>query len=128
MRTWKIIAVVRGNVSFPDHPEHEGRLGLVGGEDVYGTRDTFRSIGEAMTWARGVLDGVHRPRRVLAHGPLLPDAVGPRWTAAEVSVESPGQVHATFTTDGAGARTWHRLADDGTTPLDLVRTDPEQGA
>lgn len=79
---------VRGTIHYPDHPEHEGEWGLQGGEDVFCMRDTFRSIGEAMTWCRRILDGDKRPRTWEAAGKLLEPHTEPLWAEAEVKVRA----------------------------------------
>lgn len=117
----RVVGVVRGQVRFPEHPEHQGTHGLVGGEDVFAGRASFRSPGEAMTWCRSVLDGNVTPRKVGAYGDLLAPRTAPNWTGAEV----------TFTCDGveqhwqtAGRRVWRELNADGTLGATVRVDDP----
>lgn len=102
----KIVGLVRGTIHFPDHPDHEGAAGLVGGEDVTAARETFRSIGEAMTWARRVLDGDLNPRWD-AFGELLTPHTEPRWSSATVYAEHRWEELANYYTE-SHLRTWHK--------------------
>jgi hypothetical protein len=103
-----IAAVVRGTVRYPGHPEITGHGGLCGGEDVTAHRSTFRSVGEAMTWARRILDGEIRPRNVEpAEHPV--EATDPQWSEAFVELRAPYDVEDLpgpwYTADHL--RTWH---------------------
>lgn len=84
----EITGIVSGIVNFPEHPTHEGHLGLQGGEDVFAGRE-FRSVGAAMTWCRSVLDGRVKPRRIDSDGELLTPRSDPIWTTARVVWDDP---------------------------------------
>lgn len=116
-----IVGLVRGYVYYKDE-KTLGHLGLVGGDDVFCARDTFRSIGEAMTWCRKVLDGKITPRRwEITGGEAIDEIVsGPTWGDADVTVTLGNGDTVRFETNG---RDWHR---EGGNPLVLgekVRTD-----
>ena len=122
-RVQEIRAVVHGTVRFPDHSEHEGELGLIGGEDVAATRGTFLSAGQAMTWARKVLDQSLRPRLVTAAGPLLVPRDAPRWSDAIVTIEIGGEEVQWRTR--SEARTWHRVRNGFSTDEAVARRDDD---
>jgi hypothetical protein len=82
----RVRAVVDGFVRFPDRPEHQGHLGLVGGEDVKAERASFRSTTEAARWAESVLDGTVRPRWK-PHGPVVGAHTPPEWQSARIVAE-----------------------------------------
>ena len=83
-----ITGTVYGSTRFPDAPDHEGGWGLIGGEDCFVARNTFTSVGAAMTWCRKVLLGQVKPRFVQWQGPLLTPNTGLEWRDARVLVES----------------------------------------
>jgi hypothetical protein len=83
---WRVRGVVEGIILFPDAPEHEGHLGLVGGEDVQAQRRSFRSPTEAARWCERVLSGDLSPRWTAA-GPLLDGHTPPQWNSAFVVLE-----------------------------------------
>lgn len=114
-------AVVYGIVRFPEHPEHEGAHGLVGGEDVTAERRTFASAGQAMTWARKVLDGTTRPR-VIPAGDLLEPHEGPCWNEARVYYHSPIDDDLPAWLTYSGRRTWHAFRGDRV-EAEVARTD-----
>lgn len=106
-----VVGTVRGTVRYPDHPEITGLGGLCGGEDVVASRTTFRSVGEAMTWCRRILDGELAPRSIEPAEHPVP-ATAPRWSEAYVEL----RVRSWSSYDGAlpgpwytsdGLRTWH---------------------
>jgi hypothetical protein len=119
---WIIEGVVRGFVKFPDHPDHEGALGLVGGEDVMASR-RFRSVGEAMTWCRKVLNEQVTPRKIAAWGDLLEPRTEPGWHEAEVVASNPWHYDVDdlrWSTDGCD---WREVMSGGHYGK-VVRTDP----
>lgn len=99
-----IIGYVEGSVAFPDRPDWDGSLGLVGGEDVCAERRTFRSTNEAARWVKNVLDGTIKPRWT-PFGELLVKYVGPRWGDGYVIVQDRygNELHRWWTSDGV---TW----------------------
>lgn len=74
-----VVGRVFGYVRFPEHPEHQGFYGLVGGEDASAERASFRSVNEAARWCRRVLAGEIKPRWTVA-GDLLTPHTGPSWS------------------------------------------------
>lgn len=103
------------------------RRGLCGGEDIYVERDTFRSIGEAMTWCRKVLDDVITPRRWEAAGALREPATEPEWATARVTVafEEPWRRGAPEDRHwDADGRDWREVVSSAQERLGkVVRTD-----
>jgi hypothetical protein len=120
---WTYTGRVDGLVRFPDHPDHEGAWGLQGGEDVQASRSSFRSIGEAMTWCRKVLDGEIAPRWEPV-GKLLEPYTGPQWSSARVTASTPwyDADDLVYETD-VGDRQWHE-AREGHHRGNVARTDP----
>ena len=122
--TVTITGRVYGVVKFPENPEYEGHLGLVGGEDVCVTRTTFRSIGEAMTWCRKVLDGKIKSPHWIAEGKLLDPYTEPTWSTARVTWAAPGGVESdhVFEAEAGSDRQWY--VEEGLQRGVAVRTDP----
>lgn len=113
---------VWGTISYPEHPDRDGAHGLQGGEDVYATRTTFRSLGEAMTWCRKVLDGVIANPRWEPVGELLHPHTKPLWSAAQVrATDRWSDTEVTYETDSAD-RGWYEGGNRRTEP---ARVDPE---
>lgn len=81
----EIVGAVRGTIHYPEHPDHEGGWGIVGGDDVTAERRSFRSVNEAARWCRKVLRGETKPRWTAA-GNLLTPHTPPRWDEAWVTV------------------------------------------
>lgn len=123
---WIITASVDGVIRFPEHPEHEGSLGLCGGEDVSARRRSFRSVGEAMTWARSVLDGDVAPRWT-AYGELLSPHEKPAWSSARVEASNPRAMDAgdAMWTTSIDSREWRELRQGSYNDIvgDVVRVD-----
>lgn len=84
MATWTITGRVRGTITFPDHPQHQGEWGLVGGEDVWTERSTFRSTSEAARWCERILRGEATRPRWTTDGPILNPHTAPVWDSAEI--------------------------------------------
>lgn len=82
--TWTITGKVRGTITFPEHPQHVGAWGLVGGEDVMTERATFRSTTEAARWCERILRGDAPRPRWTTDGPVLEPHTPPQWDTAEV--------------------------------------------
>lgn len=128
--TWQITGRVSGVVMFPDHPEHEGRWGLNGGEDVIAERSTFRSIGEAMTWCRKVLDGKVMPQW-WAPGEIPATHDEPYWQSARVTVTSNDPYNDDpddpwWEASPGGDRSWRQVNREDSHGT-IVRTDPLPG-
>jgi hypothetical protein len=120
---WTIKGQVRGNVMFPDHPDHMGGWGLCGGEDISAERSTFRSVGEAMTWCRQILDGLRHPRTWTPAGELLKPRTEPRWYEATVTATpGRGSVDIDDLTWVVAGRDW-RVQLPGDRLGKVVRTD-----
>ena len=119
LRAVTITGTVYAKTIFPDHPDHVGQWGLIGGEDLFAKRDSFRSVGEAMSWCRRVLDGQVNPRWK-TDGEILDPHTDPELADAKVEVSVYG-----------GERTWMTRGRDWCELLsadrygDVVRTDPE---
>lgn len=77
---------VRGHVNFPEHPERVGEWGLVGGEDVWVHRGTFRSPTEAARWCERILAGEAKRPRWQAAGTIVEPHTAPGWYAADIVV------------------------------------------
>lgn len=86
--TWTIIGRVRGAITFLEHPNHVGEWGLVGGEDVWTERDTFRSLTEAARWAERILRGEASRPRWRTDGAILDPHTAPQWDTAEIIASS----------------------------------------
>lgn len=117
-RTWVIAAYVSGKVRFPEHPDHVGAWGLCGGEDLVASRASFRSVGEAMTWARKVLDGEVNPRYEAAGEFLFPFDTPTFDEARVVVADRYGNALREWV---AGADDW-RVLENGRLG-EIVRTD-----
>lgn len=110
-----ITGYVTGIVRFPNHPGHESPGGLVGGDDAQAIRSTFRSVGEAMTWCRDVLDGQVKPRWEIL-GDMV-EQVTPEWQDAAVKFDDdadPEDPIALRYRTNAHTREWTELHLDGT--------------
>lgn len=123
-RGWNITGKVRGHVMLPDDPTFTGAWGLVGGEDITGTR-RFLSVGAAMTWCRAVLDGKIDPRNTELAGPIgTRRQVGPVWNDAEVIAERVDhRIEQRWET--GPRRGWYESVPDGRLGK-LIRTDPNE--
>lgn len=91
--TWAITGRVRGAITFPEHPQHVGEWGLVGGEDVWAERHTFRSLTEAARWCERILRGEASRPRWRTDGPILDPYTAPRWSTAEIIASSAEDDH-----------------------------------
>lgn len=122
-----ISGVVTGSVRFPDHPDHIGAWGLVGGEDIIAKRTTFASVGQAMTWCRKVMDGVISPRWEPA-GDLLAPRTEVVWAEARVTFRdrSVNEEFVQVWITEPHRRDWHELLISNGTERqgNLARTDP----
>jgi hypothetical protein len=109
--TWTFTGRVRGSIRFPDHPHHVGEWGLVGGEDVWVVRSTFRSSTEAARWCERILRGETSRPRWTTDGPILQPHTEPGWSTAEVTASSDDDQHddITFRWNGEG---WEERGHD----------------
>lgn len=107
MKWWGIRGLVQGVIHFPEAPDHEGVMGVIGGEHVWTERRTFHSTGEAARWCERILRGESTKPRWKPYGPVLDPYTPPQWTSASISAISatPGVDDALYRWNG---HTWEQ--------------------
>lgn len=99
------IGTVSGTVRYPEHPDHAGRQGIVGGEPVQVRGPVCASPDDAMDWCRAVLDGTEEPVWSVPFE-LLHPCTDPVWTDADVSMVDAADDSEMYWITAADDRRW----------------------